>query len=220
MRLINTVVLWSVGGLSVVSSQPTSCPACDSLKSRWNPVPNTGSCLGNVNDTTNYIVGFEQCICSPGTLSDYTACANCNLTGDGGVPIDGLNFGPPAQFSSNCSRFSADVTSVLQPSGLNAFASVVRGALTSTDRASVDLLGFYIFQNVVTEMATQTALITDSVSYPATRFTLPTNATATTRATRSAGLNVSDAGRSANSMPITGILSLIMIAILTAVIIV
>jgi hypothetical protein len=199
---------------SVSLAQTTMCPACNSLQSRWNPIANTGSCLSNVNDPVKYIVGFEQCICSPDSLSNYTTCAKCN--NDVGVPIDGLNFGPAASFSSACSRFMADVTSILQPSGLNAFASVVQGAISTTNRASVDLLGYYAFQNVVTDVGTQGGIVTDTSSHSATRFTMSSQ-TATAPMSGYSG-TASDAGRSASMLPITAICVLVMFAISTAII--
>lgn len=152
-----------------VSAQSTVCLPCNSLLGRWNPGVNSGSCVANVTDPVQYIVAFEQCICGPGSQADYAACARCDVNGDGGVPIEGLNFGAASKFSSACSVFGKDVTSVLQPSGLNAFASVVAPIVTSATRAQVasaDILGFYALQNVVTAAYAVTGLVTDSMVPP------------------------------------------------------
>jgi hypothetical protein len=150
---------------AVLAQSTTSCPACDSLAGLWSPNGNTGSCIGSLSDPVAYISGFEQCLCGTQGQDDYSACVACNINGDGGVPIDGLNFGGLSGFQSACSIFASDVTSVLQPSGLAAFASVVAPVLTASgvDVASVDLLGYYIFENVVSASGAATGLITDSV---------------------------------------------------------
>ena len=96
----------------------------------------------------------------------------CNINGDGGVPIDGLNFGDAAGFQTACSIFASDVTSVLESSGLNAFASVVAEALTAANPLSADILGYYIFQNVVSATGL-TGLITDTVGPTATTTATP-----------------------------------------------
>jgi len=156
----------------------SSCPACDNLLSLWNPDANTGSCLGNFSDPVAYIVGAEQCLCGTQGQSDYSACVACNINGDGGVPIDGLNFGNAAGYQTACAIFASDVTSILEPSGLNAFASVVAGVTTATDVFTADILGYYIFQNVVS--ATDlTGLITDTVGATPVPTVTPT-ATETT----------------------------------------
>ena len=104
----------------------------------------------------------------------------------GVFPIDGLNFGNAAGYEMACSIFASDVTSILQPSGLNAFASVVAGAMTATNAFQADLLGYYIFQNVVTATALTGGLITDSVGGTATPTGIPT-ATGTTATATSNG---------------------------------
>jgi len=104
----------------------------------------------------------------------------CNINGDGGVPIDGLNFGNAAGFQTACSIFASDVTSVLEPSGLNAFASVVAEALTATNPFSADILGYYIFQNIISATGL-TGLNTDTAG-PTTTPTATPTATGTTSA--------------------------------------
>jgi len=169
--MYNTFLLVGLAALLClqVFAQSTACSPCNSLLGRWNPGTNSGSCVANATDPVQYIVAFEQCICGPRSQADYAACAECNINGDGGVPIDGLNFGAASKFSSACSVFAKDVTSVLQPSGLNAFASVVAPIVTSATQAqiaSADILGFYALQNVVTAAYAVTGLVTDSVAPP------------------------------------------------------
>jgi hypothetical protein len=176
---------------AVTAQSTTSCPACDNLLSLWDPNSNTGSCLGSISDPVAYIVGAEQCLCGTQGQNDYSACVACNINGDGGVPIDGLNFGDAAGFQTACSIFASDVTSVLESSGLNAFASVVAEALTATNPLSADILGYYIFQNVVSATGL-TGLITDTVGPAATPTATPaasptatgTTTTANTQTTR------------------------------------
>jgi len=198
-------------------STSTMCAPCNSLLSRWNPTSDTGSCAaGNASNPQTYILNFQQCICSPDSLSDYTACASCN--GNLGVPIDGLNFGPPASFSSACSVFSEDVTSILQPSGLNAFASAVRAAMSpaTSSTGPADILGYYAFENVITQIATQISIVTDSTSFTPTRLTVATTATATpTPGSGSSGIASEGAGRSASILlHITAIFAVIVIILL------
>lgn len=134
----------------VLGQTTTLCAGCNALKAKWDPTnANTGSCIGDISDPVKYISDFEKCICSSENQAVYASCFSCN-NADGEIPIDGLNFGPPAMFSSACSLFAADVTSVLQPSGLAAFSSVV--AIDDTNKSRLDILGNYIFQMV--EIAT------------------------------------------------------------------
>jgi hypothetical protein len=211
---------WLLCFLELSVAQKTSCPQCTSLESLWNPTTNTGSCLTNASDPVSYIVQFEQCICSPNSSSVYAQCAACN--GNIGIPIDGLNFGPPSSFSSACSRFSEDVTSILQPSGLNAFASFVRAAMSTPNSASADILGYYAFQNIITQAATQMSIVTDSVIFSPTHYTVSTNVNANASASRTAMAtvgsgSVSDAGGRASVMPITAIFITCIIAISSAI---
>jgi hypothetical protein len=165
---------------AVIAQSTTSCPACDTLLNLWNPDSDTGSCLGSLSDPVAYITGAEQCLCGTQGQSDYSACVACNINGDGGVPIDGLNFGNAAGFQTACSIFASDVTSVLEPSGLNAFASVVAEALTATNPFSADILGYYIFQNIISATGL-TGLNTDTAG-PTTTPTATPTATGTTSA--------------------------------------
>lgn len=170
--------------LPLILAQTTACPACDTLLSLWDPDQNSGSCLGDPSNPINYIVNFEQCLCGSQGQSDYSDCAACNLDGDGGIPIDGLNFGPASGFQSACSKFAADVTSILEPSGLIAFVDVV--APMQSESPLVDILGYYIVQNFIT--LSMTGLVTDTgvVSFAATSLVSPTaimhSATATSPA--------------------------------------
>lgn len=166
--------------LPVILAQTTSCPACDTLLSLWDPDASTGSCLGNPNDPVNYIINFQQCLCSTQGQSDYSDCVKCNVNGDGGVPIDGLNFGPAAGFESACSKLAADITSILKPSGFNAFVSIV-GPITGPV-SNNDILGDYILANVLSISAT--GLTTDASATAGTSTSVAkTLATATTPAT-------------------------------------
>jgi hypothetical protein len=229
MYLRFLIATFSLSLWKSISAQTTACPACDALMARWTPNANTGSCLGNLSDPVQYIVNFEQCICSPGSEADYAACAGCNVNGDGGIPIDGLNFGPAAEFKSACSLFASDVTSVLEPSGLNAFASVVAPINTASNTEHVssrDILGLYIFQNVVTASNAVSGIMTDSVA-PRTTGT----ASATT--TRSAATIVTSGGVSAtakasgtgtrtsesqrNKMPFSGMVGILAVGVVVAV---
>ena len=209
------ILLW----LPVFARATTVCPACDSLRARWNPHGNTGSCVINVSDPVQYIVAFEQCICSPGSQSDYATCAKCNVNGDGGVPIDGLNFGAASQFSSACSVFAKDVTSVLQPSGLNAFASVVAPIITSSTRAqiaSADVLGFYALQNVVTASHAISGIMTDSTAPRATGTSRPTG-TIAVKSTQSSTLAATSGSKSCSPVPAISVvllLALLVVALL------
>lgn len=213
--------------LRTISAQTTVCPACDALMGRWTPDSDTGLCLGNISDPVKYILNFEQCICSSGSQSDYAACASCNINGDGGVPIDGLNFGPASAFRSACSLFAYDVTSILKPSGLNAFASVVAPINTAshTKASSRDILGLYIFQNVVTATnAIVSGILTDSLipgtTAAATAATtlaasnvLSTGTSTTANATGSAS-GISEAGKS--QMPFAGLTAMLIVSIFIA----
>lgn len=195
-----------------VLAQSKICPACDSLRSRWNPHANTGSCLVSITDPVQYIIAFEQCLCSPGSQTDYAACANCNLNGDGGVPIEGLNFGAASGFSSACSVFGKDVTSVLQPSGLNAFASVVAPIVTTSTRAqiaSADILGYFALQNVVTKSQAITGIETDSMVTRPTVSYKPISATPSSMFTAISGSDRS-------SKPRTISLAVVIMVVVTA----
>jgi len=171
---------------AVIAQSTTSCPACDTLRGLWDPDSDSGSCLGSLSDPVAYIVGAEQCLCGTQAQNDYSACVACNINGDGGVPIDGLNFGNAAGYQTACSIFASDVTSILQPSGLNAFANVVAGAMTATSPFQADILGYYIFQNVASATAGLTGLVTDTVGATATPTGIPT-ATGTTTTPTSNG---------------------------------
>ena len=103
---------FAFGLLQFSRAKSTGCAACDTLQSLWSPDDNSGSCLTDIHDLVKYIVNFQQCICSPQSQSDYEECVKCNIDSDVGTPIDGLNFGPAKIFSSACSVFSDDVTSV------------------------------------------------------------------------------------------------------------
>lgn len=201
-----------------VLAQTKACPACDSLRSRWNPHANTGSCLVSITDPVQYIVAFEQCLCSPGSQSDYAACAKCNLNGDGGVPIDGLNFGAASRFSSACSVFGKDVTSVLQPSGLNAFAIVVAPIVTTSTPAqiaSADVLGYYALQNVVSASQAITGIETDSVApRPTGSFYRPISATPSAIFT---AVSSSDRSRRTTIMSVVISVAFVVTAVVTAV---
>lgn len=142
----------------VLGQTTTLCAGCNALQAQWNPNAYTGTCLGDVSDPVKYISNFEKCICSSENQAVYASCFSCN-NADGEIPIDGLNFGPPAMFSSACSRFAADVTSVLQPSGLAAFSSALAIESPNGDSPHLDILGNYIFQMV--EMATAGGILTD-----------------------------------------------------------
>src|SRR5436190_12815388 len=164
---------------AILAQSTTSCPACDTLLGLWNPDNNTGSCLGSLSDPVAYIAGFEQCICGTKGQNDYSACVQCKINGDIGVPIDGLNFGPAAGFQTACSIFASDVTSILKPNGLDAFGRAVTTVLTATaDPRSQDLLGFYIFEIVVSEMT-----VTDSAVATHTASVTPTSMGAATSPT-------------------------------------
>jgi|SRR5579859_778449 len=215
-----TAMAFSLQHSASAQNDTSSCAPCDSLRSRWNPDSNTGSCVGrNTPDPVKYIVNFEQCICSNSSLSDYAACAKCDINGDGGVRIDGLNFGPPAEFSKACSIFAADVTSVLQPSGLNAFASKVLPLMTAS-RSDVDILGYYAFQNVVTATKggignTGGGIVTDSTVPTAPMVT----STASTGKSTLIPSNFFSAGSSEgvrNQTPIAALLAMLGIAISAA----
>ena len=195
-----------------VLAQSKVCPACDSLRSRWNPRANTGSCLVSITDPVQYIIAFEQCLCSAGSQNDYAACAKCNLNGDGGVPIDGLNFGAASGFSSACSVFGKDVTSVLRPSGLNAFASVVAPIVTTSTRAqiaSADVLGYFALRNVVTASHAVAGIQTDSIAPRPTASYKPITATPSSMFTASSGSDRS-------SKPRIISLAVVMMVVMTA----
>ena len=205
--------------LPTILAQTKSCPACDLLLSRWDPNSKTGSCLSNPNDPVNYIINFQQCLCSPQGQSEYLECAKCNVNGDGGVPIDGLNFGPAEGFQSACSKFAADVTSVLKPSGFNAFVSVVVSSAASTP----DILGQYVIADVISETVTGilSSAATSRGSLSATVFaSTPTNSASakvsasqgvTASPTTSAATKASNSGR--NRVGIEGLVSILALAI-------
>lgn len=193
-----TIIAIILGLVSVILAQTTSCPACDSLLSLWDPDQSTGSCLGSLSNPVQYIVNFEQCICSPQSQGDYSACVACGINGDGGVPIDGLNFGPAWVFQSACSVFAADVTSVLEPSGLNAFARVVAPVMTGPD-ATLDILGYYIFQDVLSETVVGTGNIaTDSITSTMSTPTMQTTVTKSVSGKTTASVSASSTGTTAS----------------------
>jgi hypothetical protein len=161
MFQITTFSSFAIFLLPVVLGQATTaCAGCNSLRAQWDPNANTGACLGSMSDPISYIVSFEKCICSSESQSDYASCFNCSNTasdgsGDDSIPIDGLNFGPADQFSSACVLFASHVTSILEPSGLSAFANVVTPIETmSIDvPGTADILGYLIYANVAVETA-------------------------------------------------------------------
>jgi hypothetical protein len=227
-----SILSLALGVLSGVQGQTTMCAGCNALQAQWDPTANTGSCLGDVSDPVAYISNFEKCFCNSESQADYASCFSCN-SADGEIPIDGLNFGPPASFSSACSRFAADVTSVLQPSGLAAFASVVAWVFTNKDVVGVDMLGNFIFQNV--EMATAVtggAILTDDTlatetgtpalatvgSNTLTAAVVKTSSTSTATNTASAGSNgTGKSDSSINRASTAGLFGVLAIAISAAV---
>jgi hypothetical protein len=145
---------------AVLGQTTTTCAGCNSLQAQWDPSANTGSCLGSINDPVSYIVNFEKCICSSESQSDYASCFNCSNSvsdgsGDDSIPIDGLNFGATDQFNSACVLFASHVTSILEPSGLSAFASVVTPVETMSidNGGTADILGYLIYANILVETA-------------------------------------------------------------------
>jgi hypothetical protein len=187
--------------LPVILAQTTTCPACDTLISLWDPDANTGSCVGNPNDPINYIVNFQQCLCSTQGQSDYSDCAKCNVNGDGGVPIDGLNFGPVAGFQSACSKLAADITSILKPSGLGAFANLV-GSMTGPV-SDDDILGNYILSDIIVSISV-TGLVTDTAATsqttsPVARTLATATDSATTSSAQSAGSTVGNSSPGTHS---------------------
>src|SRR5436190_1915002 len=128
----------ALGLLQLSRAKSTGCAACDTLQSLWSPDNKTGSCLSDAHDPIKYIVNFQQCICNPTSQSDYAECVKCNIDGESGTPIDGLNFGPAVIFSSACSKFSDDVTSILIPSGLPAFVQAITANFSATDQGEAN----------------------------------------------------------------------------------
>ena len=162
-----TTILLLLQNLQSCRAQEESCPACNALTTLWNPGTNTGTCLTSLSEPVSYILNFEQCICNTTTQTTYSSCVSCNLTSTPGVPIEGLDFGSLQGFQSACEIFAKDVTSTLIPSGLNAFASVVQPIMTAgtEQRSSMDILGFYVFQNVATATGMAVGgLVTDTAS--------------------------------------------------------
>ena len=112
--------------LQLISAGGTGCAACDSLQSLWNPDTHKGSCIGNPKNPVKFIINFEQCICGTKGQNQYQSCIECNLVPEGGVPIDGLNFGPLSIFQAQCSIFSNDINTILKPKGLIEFVRSIR----------------------------------------------------------------------------------------------
>lgn len=212
---------------AILAQSTTSCPACDILRGLWDPITNTGSCIGSPSDPVAYIAGFERCLCGTQGQSDYAACVQCKINGEDGVPIDGLNFGSAAGFQTACSIFSSDVTSILKPSGLYAFLNAVAAVATATaDTGSEDILGFYIVQNAVSGAAslnTDGAFVTNSASVTATTTgaaTAPTSNTAATgtitTSTGSSAAGPHMSGSGTNSLQMTTFLGMLAIPIVAS----
>jgi hypothetical protein len=179
------------------------------LQSEWDPNSNTGSCLGDLSNPVKYIADFETCLCGSKGQADYAACFAC----DGmEIPIDGLNFGPAPAFASACSLFASDVTSVLEPSGLDAFASAVLPVLTAKAGGDLDILGFYAFENLGSTALPQ-GIVTDSISSTPTPTPITSPATTSTQA--ASGNGKSDSNRNRGSM--VGLLGAVAVAILAAI---
>ena len=136
--------------LPLIFAKGTGCAACDSLQSRWNPDANKGSCLDHHKDPATFIINFQQCICGIQGQNDYQRCTECNLDPDGGVPIDGLNFGPLSIFQSQCSLFNDDINTILKPHGFVAFARSIRPAsvITKYSISEQDILAIEILSAI------------------------------------------------------------------------
>ena len=215
MFSLSIVATLAFGLLPIVLGQTTLCPACVTLQSEWDPTGKTGSCLGDMSDPVKYIANFETCLCGSKGQADYAACFAC----DGmAVPIDGLNFGPAPAFASACSLFASDVTSVLEPSGLSAFASAVLPVLTATAGDNLDVLGFYAFENLGSTGLPQ-GIVTDSTISPSTPTPTPTptasHAVTSTPAASGNGKSVSNKNRGS----MVGLLGGVAVAILAAILV-
>ena len=149
--------------LHLISARGTGCPACDSLQSLWNPDTNKGSCVGSRKDPVKLIINFQQCICGTQGQNNYQNCTECNLDPEGGVPIDGLNFGPLSLFREQCSMFSNDINTILKPSGLVPFVYSIRpDSIVEEIIAEQDILAIEILSAItitVTKMGTDATAI-------------------------------------------------------------
>jgi hypothetical protein len=152
-----------LGLLQLISGKGTGCPACDSLQSLWNPDTNKGSCVGNRKDPVKLIINFQQCICGTQGQYDYQTCTECNLDPEGGVPIDGLNFGPLSLFQAQCSIFSNDINTILKPSGLISFVNSIRpDSIVEEIIAEQDILAIEILAAIKITVTTTVTVATAS----------------------------------------------------------
>ena len=160
--LIRLSLVFSV--VQIISAKGTGCSACDSLKSIWNPDTNKGSCVGNPKHAVKFITDFQKCICGPRGQNAYQNCTVCSLDPTGGVPIEGLNFGPLPLFQAQCSMFKNDIDTILKPNGLATFVNMFESdSYTPQDSiAEQDILAIEILSAIpssVIAQATRTTAI-------------------------------------------------------------
>jgi hypothetical protein len=177
--------------VQIIFAKGTGCSACDSLKSIWNPDTNKGSCVGKHKQAEKLIINFQKCICDTNTQNTYRNCTECNLDPTGGVPIDGLNFGPLSLFRAQCLMFKNDVDTILKPSGLAAFINLFESDnYTPQDSiAEQDILAIEILSAIPSSVIAQATRTTASKGSKAT------SGKATPARTDDDGNNTSDSGR-------------------------